>query len=388
MRRLFILLWLLPVRLIYAQAVEDKTNGIDINTALSKINTVLPTIEWIIPKLDYTVSQRAKFEVKANIRSDIYLKRVEINIRNAKDKNLIGNKPILIGEKVYSTTIDQNLYLADGENIIEIMTENIDGGIIRDSRTVLFGMEAISRAYDMDRKDYALLFATDKYDHWNNMANPIFDATTIADELKKRYGFITEVVDNASQNEVLIKLREYAKKSFRPQDQLFIFFAGHGHYDEIYGEGYLVAKNSLIDDASKNSFISYDRLRTIINNFPCNHIFLAMDVCYAGTFDPVLATPRGMPIDLNDRDYLAKKLSLKTRKYLTSGGKTYVSDGIAGHHSPFAQKFIEALESNGGTDGILILDEIKLVMDHMQITPRFGAFGDDENGSDFVFVTR
>ena len=113
-----------------------------------------------------------------------------------------------------------------------------------------------------------------------------------------------------------------------------------------------------------------------------------MDVCYAGTFDPVLATPRGMPIDLNDRDYLAKKLSLKTRKYLTSGGKTYVSDGIAGHHSPFAQKFIEALESNGGTDGILILDEIKLVMDHMQITPRFGAFGDDENGSDFVFVTR
>ena len=49
---------------------------------------------------------------------------------------------------------------------------------------------------------------------------------------------------------------------------------------------------------------------------------------------------------------------------------------------------IEALKSNGGEDKILILDEIKLYMERLQTTPRFGEFGDDESGSDFVFVAK
>ena len=49
---------------------------------------------------------------------------------------------------------------------------------------------------------------------------------------------------------------------------------------------------------------------------------------------------------------------------------------------------IEALKSNGGEDKILILDEIKLYMERLQTTPRFGAFGDDVTGSDFVFVAK
>ena len=80
--------------------------------------------------------------------------------------------------------------------------------------------------------------------------------------------------------------------------------------------------------------------------------------------------------------------SKKTRKYLTSGSKEYVSDGVAGGHSPFARNMLEALKSNGGEDRILILDEIKAYMERLKSTPRFGSFGTDENGSDFVFIAR
>ena len=77
----------------------------------------------------------------------------------------------------------------------------------------------------------------------------------------------------------------------------------------------------------------------------------------------------------------------KSRKYLTSGGKEYVSDGIKGQHSPFASKLLEALRSNGGEDGILTMTEVYNYMEKTSPTPHYGTFGDDEPGSDFLFIS-
>ena len=72
----------------------------------------------------------------------------------------------------------------------------------------------------------------------------------------------------------------------------------------------------------------------------------------------------------------------------THRGKTYVSDGIPGKHSPFAKNFIDALNSQGGPDGILTLQELFGFVEKLKIQPRFGEFGDNAPGSDFVFVAR
>ena len=117
-------------------------------------------------------------------------------------------------------------------------------------------MDALKDAIAIDRKDYALLFATDRYDNWGDLVNPINDAETIGKELAERYGFEVEIVKDANQDDVFNKLRSYAQRNYKPQDQLFIFFAGHGQYDETFGEGYIVAKNSLQNDQAKTSYIS------------------------------------------------------------------------------------------------------------------------------------
>jgi hypothetical protein len=111
-----------------------------------------------------------------------------------------------------------------------------------------------------------------------------------------------------------------------------------------------------------------------------------MDVCFGGTLDPEIAAGRGPNINDPDKEFLAKKLSHTTRRYLTSGGKEYVSDGIPGEHSPFAKKFLEALRTYGGSDRILTLAEIKVKLQKLEPTPRQGEFGKNENLSDFVFV--
>jgi hypothetical protein len=377
---------LLVTGMAKAQIVTDKTNAIVIDFKDETINTSLPNIEWIYPKIEYTNTQENRVQLKARITSTSPLKKVMLNVSRGKDGGKIGSRAGEIDDP-FNVEIDLSMNVIDGENWIELYAENEDGGIVKEYRSVKVGLDAIGDAVTIDRKDYGLLIATNKYDNWNDLVNPIYDAESIAKELEDRYGFEIEIIRDATQDEVMTKLREYAQKRYKPQDQLFIFFAGHGVYDDVFGEGFLVAKNSITNDVSKNTYISHNRIRSNINNIPCDHIFLAMDACFGGTFDPVLASSRSAVYeDIGDKAYLVKKLSKRTRKYLTSGGKEYVSDGIRGSHSPFASRFLEALKTYGGPDRILVLDEIKLFMERLSTTPRFGEFGSNENGSDFVFV--
>ena len=243
------------------------------------------------------------------------------------------------------------------------------------------------------RSDYALFFVTDIYDEWGDLVNPINDVRTIAAELSDYYGFEIEIIENFSEDEVLIKIREYAKKSYNEHDQLLIFFAGHGQYDELLGQGYIVCKESRLNDEAKSSYISHSVLRNAIDNIPSRHTLLAMDVCFGGTFDPVIARrgTRGqesMYDEIETNAFIKRKLRYKTRKYITSGGKQYVPDGRPGMHSPFASKFLEGLRSYGGRDNIITLPELYGWLERIEPEPRVGSFGTDQPGSDFIFVAQ
>ncbi|MCW5912763.1 MAG: caspase family protein, partial [Cyclobacteriaceae bacterium] len=229
------------------------------------------------------------------------------------------------------------------------------------------------------------------YDNWGALVNPIFDSRTIVNELQSVYGFKTELIENATQDQVLVKLREYAEKQYGELDQLFVFFAGHGFYDETFKEGFVVTKESLPSDPGRGSYLAHSRIRSAIVNNPCKHVFLAMDVCFGGTIDQE-AAHRNIEDEVygepSQSEIIIRKLQFKTRKYLTSGGKEYVSDGIPGKHSPFAKQFIAALKSRGGNDGILTLSELTTFVETLKTAPQFGKFGSDQTGSDFLFIVK
>ncbi|MCD4769551.1 MAG: caspase family protein, partial [Bacteroidales bacterium] len=207
------------------------------------------------------------------------------------------------------------------------------------------------------------------------------------------YGVHTEVVTNPTLTQTAEKIRKYATGGYNENDNLIIFFAGHGVYDEVFKEGYVISTDSRADDISKTSYLSHSNLRTMINNINCKHIFLVMDVCFGGTFDPYLATSshRGameMYADIPKEEFIGRKIKYKTRLYLTSGGNEYVPDGRSGFHSPFARRFIEALRKYGGEDGILTTNEILQYVEKVDPQPRFGEFGDNEPGSDFILIAK
>lgn len=380
---------------ISAQNITTRTNDFEVDFSDSKklVNTTIPVINWISPVPETNYTQEMKFKIQIEIQSEKPLKNITIYIKENEttaSRGMTTVKPEA-GQEL-KMKVEKTLTLMDGENLLEVVAENIDGQKTISHRKVHIGSTGLADAIKLDRTDYALVFATDQYDHWSDLVNPVFDSKAIATELKNLYGYRVELVENATQETVLKKLREYAEKKYNPLDQVFIFFAGHGTYDQTFGEGFVVTKESQVNDVGKTTYLSHNRLRSIVNNIPCDHIFLAMDVCFGGTFDAVLASSRGGEEEVyreqSKAEFITRKLTYKTRRYLTSGGKTYVSDGIPGRHSPFAKNFIEALRSRGGRDGILTLPELYSFVERLKIQPRFGEFGDNAPGSDFVFVLK
>jgi hypothetical protein len=374
-----------------AQEIRQRTNEVHVSANTPRTRTSVPLVTWLTPKMEWSNSAENKVDIEAEVSSDVPIKTIVILLGNQSSGASRGQKSLEVKEGSFKQTIKQSVYLQDGSNYVEIVAENINGAKVSGIRNVIVGANALTSLAG-DRKDYALLFATDNYDNWTDLVNPVYDANTIAAELKEKYGFEVEVVENANQEDVLVKIKDYAKRNYKPQDQLFIFFAGHGQFDEGFGEGYVVAKNSMEADRAKTTYISHSNLRSYVNNISCNHILLTMDVCFGGTLDPAIARSRGgadAKDEMSTNEFLVRKLSKKTRRYITSGGKEYVSDGVIGKHSPFAAHFIEALKSRGGADGILTISEVIPFLEKIKLNePRSGAFGDNETGSDFVFVTK
>jgi hypothetical protein len=366
---------------------------VDFSNPSNLVTSSVPVINWQLPIQETSYVQDTGFPIKIEVLSDSPLKSVTINIKQTSEASSRGSLSIKPKDhENLHTVIEKSLILMDGENFIEVIAENAEGIKTSSFKKVHVGGSSLVDASKLERTDYALIFATDQYDNWSDLVNPVFDSRSIAEQLEKTYSFKVEVIENASQSDILKKLREYGEKQYKPLDQLFIFFAGHGTYDQTFGEGFVVTKESILNDEAKTSYLSHNRLRSIVNNVPCQHIFLAMDVCFGGTFDNALASARGQDDEVyreqTQAEFVTRKLNFKTRKFLTSGGKQYVSDGIAGMHSPFAKSFLEGLESRGGRDGILTLPELFSFVERLKIQPRFGEFGDNAPGSDFVFISR
>ncbi|MBK7653059.1 MAG: caspase family protein [Flammeovirgaceae bacterium] len=143
---------------------------------------------------------------------------------------------------------------------MEVRVENSKNGIISSTRSILVGKDAIANAIDVNRSDYALIFATNNYDDLNNLTNPIYDSKTIEELLRTRYGFKTEIITDATHDEILEKISEYNTRKFNPQDQLLVFFAGHGVFDDNLNEGFVAARDSKSNDKGRSTYIPHSIL--------------------------------------------------------------------------------------------------------------------------------
>jgi len=376
-KHLSIILSLFTLTLANAQTNEEvisgKSNAIKLKIASQADITILNPK---VPKGTTYYHDANKIVIKGNVNTDNLMFFTVDKMETAHDSK--GN-------------FEQEVKIKYDDNLIIVKAVYKNNKTVADTikinRPFTANTDKLNNSYG---KNYALLIGTNKYQHMTNLSNPVFDARTIAVELKDNYGFETDTVMNPSSDEIYSSIRKFSAMQFADDDQLFIFIAGHGEFDEVFKEGFIVPGDAIKNDANKRSYISHSNLRTIINNIPCKHIFLVMDVCFGGTFDPLVAS-RGTEKDesvLEREKFIKRKLKNKTRLFLTSGGKVYVPDGKAGRHSPFARKFIEALRTYGGEDKVLTFMEVVSTVEKVTPEPIHGEFGTNEPGSDFLFIAK
>jgi formylglycine-generating enzyme required for sulfatase activity len=137
-------------------------------------------------------------------------------------------------------------------------------------------------------------------------------------------------------------LRDLVATKVDKGDNVFIYYAGHGWYDNILESGHWVTTEA---SKSPGTFLDNNTIYKFIaalDKKGAQHILLVSDSCFAGAF---IKEHRAVETDINDR-YFQEKYSKPSRNILTSGGIEPVEDVGKGGHSVFAYYFLKALHDN------------------------------------------
>jgi len=198
-------------------------------------------------------------------------------------------------------------------------------------------------------KYHALIIGINNYKEWNPLKTAVKDAKVLTEVLIQRYGFKKDNVILRTENEatrlkLILDLRKLASK-LGNQDNLLIYYAGHGQLDDLTGDGYWIP----VEGKLKNpvTWISHSTIKSILSSerVKAKNIVVVADSCYSGTL------LRGGPslLSLAEEEYdnkLIKIAARRSRQVITSGGLEPVADGGRDGHSLFAYYFLKALKEN------------------------------------------
>ncbi|NNF21832.1 MAG: caspase family protein, partial [Saprospiraceae bacterium] len=172
------------------------------------------------------------------------------------------------------------------------------------------------------RKYYALIIGTDDYedDGITDLDNPVKDARELVGVLEGYYTFDSENIvflANPTRTEIIESFDALSEK-ITDRDQLLIFYAGHGIWDERLNQGFWLPSNASLD--SKAQWLSNSTIRDYIGGIKSKHTLLITDACFSGS----IFKERAVSFD-NSRAIL-EMYKLPSRKAMTSGALKTVPD--------------------------------------------------------------
>jgi TPR repeat protein len=229
---------------------------------------------------------------------------------------------------------------------------------------------------------HALVIGNDAYKDLPPLATAAADATAIAELLRTHYDFEVEVLIDATREQIMSGLSAFRKR-LTAEDNLLIYYAGHGVYDDAVDRGYWLPVDA--DREVPSNWVSNADITDMVKAMQAKHVLIVADSCYSGTLT------RGAHIVLPDGGYIGRMAEKRARTALTSGGLEPVLDSGGGGHSVFARAFLDVLlENDGVLDGQQLFSRVRepIVVNADQ-TPEYGNIrlaGHD--GGDFIFVRR
>lgn len=282
-----------------------------------------------------------------------------------------------------------DMYLQMGDN--KIVVEAVDGNL--NSSLETFYVTRKLEDIITGGKYIGLVIGINSYDgYWPELENAVNDAEGVAEVLKELYHFDTvhTILDKDATRRNIIQKFEWLTKNVTKDDNLLIFYAGHGQFNKALNKGYWVPV-----DATENSiadYISNNDVKTFIGGIPTKHTLLITDACFGGDIFRGSRT-ESIPFDPNNMERYYREVYRKSsRVALTSGGLEEVMDRGKDDHSIFTYYLIKALKENKlkYLDASQLFNEFRIaVTNNSEQTPMLQVIRDtDDEGGQFVFIKK
>lgn len=188
-------------------------------------------------------------------------------------------------------------------------------------------------------KNWLLVIGIDQYPDANiePLGNAVRDAEAVAEVLRKRYGF-EDICPPLLNEQATLGAIDNALESLtkvHKDDNVIIYFAGHGWYHRSRKAGYLIPVDAKAGQTT--TYLSHSTLIEAIRAIENQHTFLILDSCFSGA---LLRNTEDSPLNRS----LERLAQNPSRWALTAGQIETVGDGFHGGNSPFAQSVLHYLD--------------------------------------------
>jgi hypothetical protein len=235
---------------------------------------------------------------------------------------------------------------------------------------------------------YALIIGNNKYQYLEKLDAAENDAREVAKVLEDKYEFKVTRLYNATRKDTVKAIYDISRE-LNVEDNLLIYYAGHGIFDREEDEGYWLAIDAA-DDTSVEG-IGNAWITKQVKATKARHVLLLIDSCFSGSITKTRSASSLVPRENLDPKFIERKSLKKSRMVITSGGNEPVVDSDGGDHSWFAKKLLEILkENNDVIYSLNIYDELsKYVINNADQTPAMAIIrGTDHNDGEFFFFSK
>jgi Caspase domain/Glucodextranase, domain B len=314
-----------------------------------------------------------------NIRGKITDRSGVLNVTvNNREVSLLPNKEF-----------NSQLYLGFGDNTIIVRATDRKNNVTTDTFFVTREKEKVIKI----GKYIALVIGINSYGgYWHPLRNAVNDASGVAEVLKEKYLFdeIHTLLDKEATRKNIIQKFEWIINNSTRDDNILIFYAGHGQFKRSLNKGYWVPV-----DASSNStadYISNNDIKTFIGGIPSKHTLLITDACFAGDIFRG-SRAESIPFDPNNMTKYYREVHNKpSRLALTSGSLEQVADAGKNNHSIFTYFLIKSLENNNQKyfDASQLFNDFRMaVTNNSDQTPQLQVVRDtNDEGGQFIFIKK
>jgi len=249
----------------------------------------------------------------------------------------------------------------------------------------------VSKSKDMViGKYYALIIGIDKYKGtWTPLQNAVNDAKAIETLLKTKYKFDNfKTLYNEQANRVgIINEMEWLVANAKPEDNVFIYYSGHGEFKQDLNKGFWVPVDAVTNSTA--NYISNSDLQNYLGGVKSKHTLLVADACFSG--DIFRGNTISVPFEESEK-YYKEVHNLSSRQAMTSGGIEPVMDGGKDGHSVFAYYLLKTLNENQNKymDVGQIFNKVKIpVINNSEQSPKLAPVKNTgDEGGQFIFIKK